>query len=417
MVRLIATILYEKGKTIEPDLAIKSVYEYVDKIVIVDGSRLSSGDEPYSWMSDKIVRIEHPYDHESKSGNGAQRNIYLDYLKKNEIGSWNITLDCDECIDGMQGLRAFLESTNHDSFSIPMEHFISNFSKVDNTRNIHFVQERIFKVSLEISYPLSEHPVLCPFKSPAVLNGLVYYHFGYAEDLFKLREKYVNHLEKSEMHSKQFLQQWYVMHVTGSYPSRRFDVAKLPKLIKDYFKLDYLDEVIYFNNRMNVEVKHFEMMRQWLDHFKPKSVLEHGCGMGHYLYAAKVLQPDLHIEGYDKSGWAVENSPYRKQIILWKYDMTDMFEFKDFDLVLVLDVLEHLTFEQLGDALDNIYRSGNRFLFSIPYDTDPNIHLDETHIIKESKAWWISKLMNHGFKVTDVPEHFMFKNQLLEATK
>ena len=84
----IACILYEEGKTIKPDLAIKSVYDHVDKIVIVNGSKSKLHKKDIvKEEGKKIVKLYNPYDHESKGGNGKQRNVYLNYLKKHHLGT------------------------------------------------------------------------------------------------------------------------------------------------------------------------------------------------------------------------------------------------------------------------------------------------------------------------------------------
>lgn len=428
-VELIACILYEEGKTILPELAVKSVYDYVDKIIIVDGTDTESGgfsSELYGdWLkiddmtnSEKLLFLKSYYQHEFKGANGKQRNVYLDYVKKNYPDSWVLVLDADEAIDGIEKLKMFLQDCNFDAFDIEMVHFIDNLCNVDATINTHHVQKRLFKVSEEVYYPESEHPIPGPFKSSGVLRGVKFYHFGYAENLFKLRFKFLTHSSKSEIHTPFFLQQWYFSHMIGTYPKKGFNFNNVPKFIRNYFKLDYMDEVLYFQNRMQVEVKHFEMMRQWLDYFKPKTVLDCGCGVGHYLHTAKILQPDLFVAGFDVSDYAIKNTPYQN-INLYKDDITidDGKPPNDFGLVMALDVLEHVPYDKLSNALNKIKRLGNNFIFSIPFLGDPNLELDSTHIIKETKEWWIKHILDAGFVIEETPSHFYFKNQLVVAKK
>ena len=55
---------------------------------------------------------------------------------------------------------------------------------------------------------------------------------------------------------------------------------------------------------------------------------------------------------------------------------------------------------------------GNKFLFSIPFRGDPNLDLDKTHIIKETKEWWVKKLSEY-FNIKDAPKDWLFHQQML----
>ena len=87
-----------------------------------------------------------------------------------------------------------------------------------------------------------------------------------------------------------------------------------------------------------------------------------------------------------------------------------------FDIVLALDILEHLKYEELDEILNNVSISGNKFLFSIPFEGDPNLEADPTHIIKEDKEWWIEKLSKY-FKMKDAPNDWLFHEQILIGEK
>jgi 2-polyprenyl-3-methyl-5-hydroxy-6-metoxy-1,4-benzoquinol methylase len=410
----VACILYEEGKTIEPELAIKSIMGLVDEILIVDGTpeyEESMMNHPkYEQYNIKIIRSK--YDHITPKGNGKQRNIYLDYLKEHHIGDWAIVLDADEIITGLENFNQLVNS-QYDCYDIHMEHFIGNFGTVDASVERHYVPRRIFKVNKDLKYPEVEHTLPTPFKNCGRTDLLTYWHLGYAENMFKLHEKYKNHVKNSNMHNPENLRNWYSSHAFGVYPSKPFPTNELPKLLLDHFDLGFVEEAMYFMNRDKIEVKHFLMVNQWKDHFKPEIVYDVGCGMGHYLYAWKTY--GIAISGFDKSEFAAKNNPYKLDIntgdLSEEWDIPDL----QYDLVTCLDVLEHLEYDKLQIAIENLKKLGKRFLFSIPYDTDPNIDLDPTHIIKESKEWWIKQLESWGLKVKDVPDHFLFKDQLLEA--
>ena len=56
-----------------------------------------------------------------------------------------------------------------------------------------------------------------------------------------------------------------------------------------------------------------------------------------------------------------------------------------FDLVLFIDILEHLSYEDLDIVLKKEQNKDSKFIFSIPFLGDPNLDADSTHIIKEDK--------------------------------
>jgi len=157
------------------------------------------------------------------------------------------------------------------------------------------------------------------------------------------------------------------------------------------------------------------MVKQWYDYFKPESVLDLGCGRGCYLFFWKWF---TNCWGIELSGWAVKNS-YNPNIL--QGDITNPKNYiidaeKNWDLITAIDVFEHLTKEQLDKTLQNMQKYGNKFLFSIPFEGDPNLELDPTHIIKESKEWWSKKLSQY-FKIKDAPEDWLFHEQILIGEK
>ena len=79
---------------------------------------------------------------------------------------------------------------------------------------------------------------------------------------------------------------------------------------------------------------------------------------------------------------------------------------------MLLDILEHLTYDSLDEVLKNVCKASKNFIFSIPFIGDPNLEADETHIIKEDKEWWVKKLSKY-FKVEEVPGNWLFKHQFL----
>ena len=171
----------------------------------------------------------------------------------------------------------------------------------------------------------------------------------------------------------------------------------------------------YFKDRMMIEDKHYFMTSQWIYFFNPKRVLDIGCGAGHFVKSFHDC--NIIVRGFDKSKWVIKNTPHVSvEDFLKQGDITEGVPFdKSFDLVLAIDILEHLSCESdLDKALINLSKASSKHvLISVPVIGDPNLEADPTHLIKESREWWIKKFENiKGFVLIDTPEWFYYYEQL-----
>ena len=71
------------------------------------------------------------------------------------------------------------------------------------------------------------------------------------------------------------------------------------------------------------------MMEQWKDYFKPKKVLDLGCGIGLFGWSARAM--NLDYTGLELSEYAVKVTRI-KGVLLG--DITEVQSFKNYDLVL-----------------------------------------------------------------------------------
>ena len=354
--------------------------------------------------------IENEFKQDDKLMNSKQKNFFLDYLKANHMGEWVLYLDADEVIDNLSKVKEFINRPIEEikeMVSIKMRHFENTLGTEDATKEEHYVPNRLFKVNKDMYFPDGEHTVLMgDFKTKGRCNITTIFHLAYCPGIFDIRKRYLNHLKKSEMHSKEFLEDWYSSHLFGIYKSKPIDIGDIPSIILKEFLIE--PDKIYFMNRSNLEVKHFILSKQWVDYFKPKKVLELGCGLGMYGFAIDMM--GIKYTGMELSQWAIDNTPF-KHLNIKQGDIREKQDFKDFDLVLVVDILEHLEERDLDKTLELIKGYGKHFLFSIPFLGDPNLELDPTHKIKKSKEWWINKLTNN-FKLSPTPDNFMVKQQI-----
>ena len=86
---------------------------------------------------------------------------------------------------------------------------------------------------------------------------------------------------------------------------------------------------------------------------------------------------------------------------------------KDYDLVIAIDVLEHLEYDQLDTVINNLIKITDTWiLISVPTLTDPNLMKDKTHRIFENKEWWVEKCTSKGLEHFPTPEHWLYKEQM-----
>lgn len=99
----------------------------------------------------------------------------------------------------------------------------------------------------------------------------------------------------------------------------------------------------------NVTKKHYSFLEGIAKNNKINSILDYGCGKGHFVEYIQQKHPDINISGFD-----VANEQY-----LTKPTNT-------FDLIVCLDVLEHVEFGNLQNVLADIkVLTGKLFICSI----------------------------------------------------
>jgi SAM-dependent methyltransferase len=406
-------------------LSYDSVKDVADAFVIVDGNHYEGERSKYVPEDNKTIVIHSPYPHSDKGADGQQRNKYLDVIKEKFPGSWVLVLDADEFVDEASKIKPFiqeLEASRFDSCSPFMRHLVYNLGYEDATLPQHFVPLRLFKVNPNLQYPEVEHNVLTGSERAARGSTFTIWHLGYAREIIRLRKKYFNHSEKSNIHSADFLTWWYHAHLYGEYPVKQVPKHEIPVFLRSYLKVN--DDYNYFKNRGS-ELKHWEDAAHWVDFFKPKTALEVGCGLGHRVRALKRL--GVESTGVELSSWAVEHVNSDVGDCVSQGDVLDSKSAKGkYDLVVAYDLLEHVEEKDLDAAIKNIKNWTNQWvLVSIPFaadpatgePADPNLYNDSTHKTFRSRSWWIAKFAEHRLAVVPTPEHFNYRQQLLVLKK
>ena len=367
--------------------------------------------EDFDWAKNNGKKriILNRYDKEDKAMNGKQRNFYLNYLKANYPNDWAICLDADEVVQNLDNIKQFIQTSPKGLYSVKMRHFIGSLGFEDNTQQTHYALNRLFKISEAGGYPEVEHPVLT-----AAIGGAYYetqcttiWHLAYLQGVSDIKKKYENHMKKSNMHTPEYLDNWKDAHLLGKYPIKQVDIMEIPDIILKHFNIS--KDKYYFQGR-NLELKHFIMVKSWIDYFKPRYVIEFGSGKAPFGFAFKYN--NISYLGIELSQFAVSNAmaeSVQGDILNYRGDIGD--------LIMAFDVLEHLDYKDLDMALETLKRATSKYvLFSIPYIGDSNLEADKTHKIKETKEWWVNKLSQY-FKIKDVPKEWLFNHQILIGEK
>tara|TARA_B100000123_G_C25661294_1_gene397775 strand:+ start:230 stop:763 length:534 start_codon:yes stop_codon:yes gene_type:complete len=133
---------------------------------------------------------------------------------------------------------------------------------------------------------------------------------------------------------------------------------------------------IGFGNKVK-KIKEFEAcMEKW----KPRTLLDYGCGKGAMLQQLRQKYPFLHAIGYDPAVKIYSQKPKQK-----------------FDVVFCNDVLEHVEPLCLDNVLQFIEHHSKKYVW-LRIDTQPanKILTDgrNAHLIIENEDWWRERLQN-----------------------
>jgi len=346
------------------------------------------------------------WDESDTQTNGKSRNVYLDHLKKNYPDDWCLVVDEDEVVEDSSKVKDFIKTASPGLYSPKMRHFIGDLGHEDATHEKHFVPNRLFKISEAKNYPLDSHPVLVG-NNYQTTDCTTIWHLGHlpVEYMNYINKRYNQHINDSNIHSKDFLDKWRLSHLFGVYPKSQINALKIPKIILDNFDLEF-DE-LYFNDRKNIKTNHYQDCIDWKNYFNPNQVILYGCAFGQRV---KILN-DMGVDavGIELSQYAVDNALSK---MVKQGDITKS-SYNGKGLAVAYDLLEHIEYKDLNSTIDNLIMGADNILISVPVLGDPNLEADPTHKIKETKEWWIKQFTGKNLKQVEVPSHFLFREQLM----
>ena len=133
-------------------------------------------------------------------------------------------------------------------------------------------------------------------------------------------------------------------------------------------------------------IKNKDKIKTVIDKINPVTVLDFGCGKG-WQYTRQ------NVHEYWNIPMPTLYDPYVE-----KYNKMPGYRSKYFDLVLCVDVMEHILPDEVDEVLHSIFFLGNFVYFHI--DTKPAIKKfscgTNFHVSLHEPDWWINKLNEYG---------------------
>lgn len=163
----------------------------------------------------------------------------------------------------------------------------------------------------------------------------------------------------------------------------------------------------------------FKMITQ--NTLSPKNIVEVGCGVGEILNQLyQLLPPHVNFEGYDISPYAIKLSKKREKKRLTFYLKEYLNEKKGCDLLLLIDVFEHV--ENYFPFLRLLREKSKYSIFHIPLELHAQGILRNVpiaarrkvgHLHHFSKDTAIATLMDCGYEIVD----FFYTNESFDLKK
>lgn len=123
---------------------------------------------------------------------------------------------------------------------------------------------------------------------------------------------------------------------------------------------------------------------------KPRTVLDAGCAMGFLVETLR--ERGVEAYGVDISNYAIGNVHESVGPYCWVGSITEEFPQK-YDLIVVIEVLEHLLEDDAKKVADNFSQHGGDVLFSsTPFDIE-----EKTHVNVQEPDYWISLFSEYGY--------------------
>ena len=146
-----------------------------------------------------------------------------------------------------------------------------------------------------------------------------------------------------------------------------------------------------------------------LELLKPSSVVDIGCGSGEWLsvFDRHGVEDILGVDGnyVDRNSLAISSDKFLP------LDLTQPFTInRKFDLVVSLEVAEHLPVESAENFIDSLTKLGSVVLFSAAIPFQGGTH----HVNEQWQTYWIELFSNKNYQVIDCVRPLVWQNPNVE---
>jgi SAM-dependent methyltransferase len=147
-----------------------------------------------------------------------------------------------------------------------------------------------------------------------------------------------------------------------------------------------------------------------LEMIQPRSVIDIGCGTGAWLSVFK----DLGVDDV----WGVDGDYVDRSLLqipperFIARDLTQPFTLeRDFDLVISLEVAEHLPPESAGAFVGSLVKLGPVILFSAAIPRQGGTH----HVNEQWPEYWAERFRARGYQAIDCVRERIWNNQIVKS--
>lgn len=152
------------------------------------------------------------------------------------------------------------------------------------------------------------------------------------------------------------------------------------------------DKEFYNRNYKFQKALAYELAPWIADKYNPKTIVDFGCGCGHFSGTIAKYSGG-HVFGLNG------DIPRNAEIEVFQYDLSENIETAEKnDLVISLEVAEHIPEEKADIFIDNLTAAGDTILFSAATPGQGGIG----HVNEQPHDYWHDKFMTRGYKYFDI---------------
>jgi 2-polyprenyl-3-methyl-5-hydroxy-6-metoxy-1,4-benzoquinol methylase len=131
------------------------------------------------------------------------------------------------------------------------------------------------------------------------------------------------------------------------------------------------------------------------------TVLDYGCAKGFMVYAMRLLGKEAY--GVDVSEYAIEKCHPKVKDFLTVIESAEQLK-GGWDLIIAKDVLEHIPKNMISSVLTELRRRCKTIFIAVPLGDGKRYRIREyemdiTHLIREPEEWWLTTIVEAGFKI------------------